>query len=132
MEGTKRTKKPAKYKVLSVGTKYKNKIVMFNGIKFHSILEMNCYKSIKKYCDALPFVKVSLQVPFLLTGKSKYIADFVITSPNITRPIVIDAKGVETKTFKIKKQLMLIKRGLNVYCAKTPSMATSVLKSILV
>lgn len=48
-------------------------------------------------------VTVMEQVPFKLSGGVKYVADFVLLLPN-GRYEVLDAKGVLTEVYRIKKK----------------------------
>ncbi len=84
------------------GSKFNNKKVVFEGIKFDSILESNCYKVLKKQC-ALKSLELFLQVPYQITPKRKYIADFVVRCANTGKILIIDAKGIITDIFKMKK-----------------------------
>lgn len=102
-------------------SKFNNKKVIYQNIKFDSILECSCYKVIKKQC-ILKDLKLLLQVPYQLTPKYKYIADFVIQCMNSGRSLIIDAKGFETDIFKLKSELMTM-RHQKVHCAKTPAQA---------
>lgn len=51
-------------------------------------------------------ITVLEQVPFMLAGGVKYVADFVLLYPN-EKYEVIDAKGVRTDVYKIKAKQML-------------------------
>lgn len=114
-------------KVIRVGKKYKNQIISYNGMKFDSKLEFSCYKSIKKFTDKKNLL-LFLQKPFIINAIGrKYIADFVVTCPITHKFMVLDAKGVETAIFKIKKKLLGI-QGIVVNCVKTPTASIALLK----
>lgn len=103
-------------KELSFGsTKYKNKRITVNGVKFDSIKEAN------RYCDLLLLERageitgLKLQVPFKLLdsyvradGKIirgiTYIADFMYYDKD-GKMHVEDVKGVKTEVYKLKKKL---------------------------
>ena len=99
-------------------SKFNNKKNIYQNIKFDSILERDCYKIIKKQC-LLRKLGLSLQVPYQITSKHKYIADFVVKCPNTNKSLIIDAKGFKTDIFKLKSELMLIKYQ-KVHCVSTP------------
>lgn len=104
-------------------SKYKNKKVTYDGIKFASIKEARRYQELKLLLRAGAISDLRLQVPYELipaqyiNGKCveravKYIADFVYTENG--KEIVEDAKGVRTDTYKIKKKLMLYVHGIRL------------------
>lgn len=111
-------------------SKFNNKKVIFQGIKFDSILEMNCYKVLKKICLEKN-LKLLLQVSYNLTGRYRYIADFVITSSEIDKELIIDAKGVRTPIFNLKSELMKSKFNKIVYCAECPSQAKRIVEKYI-
>ena len=109
--------------------KYNATKVEYNGIKFDSKLECNIYKVLKEELID-PFTKreeftIQLQVPYTLQDKFKfngkvirpitYRADFVIHKRDLVmdaiyrRVAIIDAKGMETNEFKLKKKLFMKK-----------------------
>ncbi len=114
-----------KYTVVRRSKKYNNTIVKYNNIIFHSILEMRCYIALKEMC-LKNRCKLTLQVPYTIGLKRRYIADFVIKALSINKELIIDAKGFETPLFRIKKQKMSL-LGHTVHCAKTPIEAKSIL-----
>jgi len=106
-------------------SKYNNKIVVFEGITFHSIAEKD------RYCELLFMVRAKeisdlvLQPKFLLQDKFvdsmggkhdklHYIGDFQYI--NKTGKIVVeDVKGKKTEVYNIKKKLFCKKiLGVNV------------------
>ena len=104
-------------------SKYKNKKVTYDGIKFASIKEARRYQELKLLLRAGAISDLRLQVPYELipaqyiNGKCveravKYIADFVYIENG--KEVVEDAKGVRTDTYKIKKKLMLYVHGIRL------------------
>lgn len=88
--------------------KYNNIFVTVDGIRFHSRLESEFYKIIKKFCKRTFSCGLvyNLQVPFLLSSgprKIKYLADFVIT--NGKKKYLVECKGFQTESSKLKMQL---------------------------
>jgi hypothetical protein len=91
-------------------SKYNNKKIVFQGIKFDSKGEKDFYLLL---CEKYGKDKVQLQPSFLLqigfryNGKKyreiKYIADFRVLNN------VYDFKGVKTDVYKIKEKLFLMK-----------------------
>lgn len=103
--------------------KYKNKKVVYNGIKFDSKKEMNYYIKLKKLEKAGKIKDLRLQVPFVVLEtfklndktykKTKYIADFVYSDEE-GKYHVVDTKGVRTDVYKLKKKLMAWKYGIEI------------------
>ena len=95
-------------------SKYNNKKVIVDGIKFDSKKEAEYYCQLKllkqagRIKDYRLQPRYELQPAFKKNGKKyraiTYIADFVITNNDGTTEVV-DIKGVETQVFKIKKKL---------------------------
>lgn len=94
-------------------SKYRNKKIVVDNIKFDSNLEATRYKELKLLQRAKQISNLRLQVSFLLqegfkkNGKThrkiEYIADFVYEENGQT--IVEDTKGICTEVFKIKQKL---------------------------
>lgn len=103
--------------------KYKNKKVVYNGIKFDSKKEMNYYNKLKMLEKAGKIKDLRLQVPFVVLEtfklndktykKTKYIADFVYSDEE-GKYHVVDTKGVRTDVYKLKKKLMAWKYGIEI------------------
>lgn len=97
--------------------KFRNIITEIDGIKFRSKLEGNRYLQLKMMLNAGLIHELKTQVPFDLQVNgvhiTRYIADFVVTYPDGT-VVVEDTKGVETEAFRIKKNLMLAIRGIEI------------------
>lgn len=96
-------------------SKYKNKKVVVNGIKFDSQLEANHYKTLLlleragAIKDLRLQVKFELQPSFNKNGKHyqaiNYVADFVYYDISKEKTIVADSKGYKTEVYKLKKKM---------------------------
>lgn len=95
--------------------KYKNKKVIYNGIKFDSIKEKNRYMQLL-YLEKAGLIKdiklqyeFELQPAFTLNKKKirkiTYIADFYYYDNNLNDYVVEDAKGIRTDVYKLKKKM---------------------------
>ena len=94
-------------------SKYGNKKVLIDGIKFDSMAEGRRYKELKLLQRAGIIKELELQPKFLLqesfkkNGKTykkiEYIADFKYIENG--KVIIEDVKGKETEVFKIKHKL---------------------------
>ena len=103
--------------------KYRNKKVVYNGIKFDSKKEMNYYIKLKMLEKAGKIKDLRLQVPFVVLEtfklndktykKTKYIADFTYYDKE-GKYHVVDTKGVRTDVYKLKKKLMAWKYGIEI------------------
>lgn len=105
--------------------KYKNKKVVYDGIKFDSIKEKRVYTMYKLMEQAGEIKELQRQVeylliePFVLNGKkyrkTSYIADFVYKDKE-DKMHVIDVKSEVTKTqvYKLKKKLMAWKYEIEI------------------
>ncbi|MBX5143345.1 DUF1064 domain-containing protein [Rhizobium lentis] len=104
-------------------SKYGNKKVTVDGIRFDSKREAEYYAALKLREKAGEVIGVELQRPFALLGNNgmliaTYKADFCFWDNVADRFRVIDVKGVETKDFKLKKKMMLGLLGINVEVIK--------------
>lgn len=106
--------------------KYKNKKVVVNNIKFDSKLESNIYLKLKELSKKHDVAfrlqpKFELEPKFKLDGKTirsiDYTADFEISINDKT--FILDAKGLETDVFKIKKKLFAKRYGKQIICVKS-------------
>lgn len=95
--------------------KYKNKKVIYNGIKFDSIKEKNRYMQLL-YLEKAGLIKdiklqyeFELQPAFILNKKKirkiTYIADFYYYDNNLNDYVVEDVKGIRTDVYKLKKKM---------------------------
>lgn len=98
-------------------SKYKNKKVIYKGIKFDSQKERNYYIKLKLLEEKGIISDLKLQVKFELQPKFQfgnktirainYIADFTYIQDNKLH--IVDTKGVRTEVYKIKKKMMQYK-----------------------
>ena len=99
-------------------SKYSNKIVTIDGIKFRSIREGNRYKLLKELEKRGEIINLVLQPKFVLVEdksigfKLTYVADFQYTIQGAN--VVEDVKGMKTNVYKQKKKLMLKKYGIAI------------------
>lgn len=94
------------------GSKYRNKPVLEDGIRFASKRERDRYHVLKVRREAgrvsayEPFpVWFLRQVPFHLPGNTKYVADFLVFWSDGTTTVE-DVKGVHTDVYRLKKKLV--------------------------
>lgn len=106
--------------------KYRNKKVEILGINFASKLESNIYLKILEYQKKYDFTfflqpKYELESKFTISGKAfrsiDYIADFEIFINGKVH--VVDAKGIETPVFALKKKMFAKKYGKEIVCVKS-------------
>ena len=113
-------------------TKFNAVKVEYDGRKFDSKLECNIYKVLKERLT--PDYKIGFQPSFVLQEKFAfdghiirpitYKADFVIYKDSETEAkAVIDAKGMETNEFKIKRKLFIRKYGYDIVILKSMKQA---------
>ena len=113
-------------------TKFNAVKVEYDGRKFDSKLECNIYKVLKERLT--PNYKIGFQPSFVLQEKFEfdghiirpitYKADFVIYKDSETEAkAVIDAKGMETNEFKIKRKLFIRKYGYDIVILKSMKQA---------
>lgn len=103
-------------------SKYKNKKVVVDGIKFDSKKEAGRYRILKlmekvgEIEDLQLQVKFELQPKYEIGGKKireiSYIADFVYTENG--SEIVEDCKGMKTEVYKIKKKMFEYKYKIEI------------------
>lgn len=107
---------------MSRRAKYRNKRTVVDGIKFQSIKESVVYGKLKILEQAGKIKNLRLQVPFVLApqvvidGRKKpalrYFADFVYEENG--KQVIVDVKGIQSQSFKIKRHLMLSVLGLEI------------------
>lgn len=95
-------------------SKYKNKKVVCDGIKFDSIKEKNYYIKLKALEELGRIKDLKLQVKFELQPSFKfkqniirainYVADFTYYDDKGFH--IVDTKGVKTEVYKLKKKMM--------------------------
>lgn len=83
--------------------KYKAVRTERHGIRFDSKLEARVYDRLLLAKEAGEIVMILRQVPLHLPGNTVYRVDFQVFWAN-GEVSFIDAKGVETETFKLKKR----------------------------
>lgn len=104
-------------------SKYNNKVVFIDNIRFDSKKEANYYTLLKMLEKANKISELELQKTFVLQDKFKlngktiraitYIADFVFKDDKGNLH-VIDTKGYRTDVYKIKKKLFEKKYGIEI------------------
>ena len=106
-------------------SKYNNKKVTINGIKFDSKWESERYLYIKAIEKAGTVKDLELQVRFALEVNGEkictYIADFRYKKQDMngnSTDIVEAATGADTPEFKLKKKLMKACLGIEIYLSK--------------
>ena len=108
-----------KNKPMSKPSKYGNKKVEYDGIKFDSKRECQRYQQLKLMLKAGEISGLELQKKFELTPKNNrframhYVADFVYLDKN-KNLIVEDSKGFRTKEYKLKQKLMFHVHGIEI------------------
>jgi hypothetical protein len=109
-----------------LGAKYNNKKTVVKGITFDSKLESEIYLKILELEKTYPFA-YELQPEYILLDKFNvdgkpyqkvvYRGDFNIVIHG--KFYTIDAKGVETPVFKLKKKLFVQKYRRPIICIKS-------------
>lgn len=112
-----------------MGTKYKSKKIVIDGIIFHSKKEGHRYQELKLLERAGVIRDLDRQVKFVLIPAQReadtigargairkgkiierecaYVADFVYIDAETGKTVVEDTKGFKTKDYIIKRKLML-------------------------
>ena len=89
--------------------KYRNEPVTVDGIRFDSKHEAAVYQELMLRVKSGELRNVLLQVPFLLPGGIRYVADFVTLTPDFKIEGVYDAKSEITRKNRVyinkKKQM---------------------------
>lgn len=102
--------------------KYNAKKVEYEGIKFDSQFELNCFLYLEQFESEGKIKDLNRQVRFeLLPANSvyralTYVADFTFFVND--KFIVADAKGFITPEFKIKQKIFFHKYGNQIYIFK--------------
>lgn len=94
-------------------SKYMNKKTSLDGTVYASKREAQRAAELKLMVRAKEVIIFFEQVPFLLPGGRKYLADFVVLWPDFTWTVE-DAKGVRTDVYKIKRDLMRETYGIKI------------------
>lgn len=101
-------------------SKYHNRKIEIDGIKFDSIKEGERYLELKMLLKAGKIRDLQLQVEFELIPKQageqacKYKADFVYHMADTGKMVVEDVKGKRTHEYIIKRKLMLWRHGIKI------------------
>lgn len=104
--------------------KYKNKKVIYDGIKFDSNREMAYYIKLKML-EQKGIIKdlelqksFELQPSFKLNGKTykkiTYRADFSYVSVEDNKIHIVDTKGFRTEVYKLKRKIFAYKYGIEI------------------
>ena len=104
--------------------KYKNKKVIYDGIKFDSNREMAYYIKLKML-EQKGIIKdlelqksFELQPSFKLNGKTykkiTYKADFSYVSVQDNKLHIVDTKGFRTDVYKLKRKMFAYKYGIEI------------------
>ena len=117
-------------KIQKSKSKYKNKPVTVDNIRFPSVKEATRYKELTLLQKAGKIKSLALQVPYILIpaqyamvdGKKKciersvkYVADFVYYDTEAEQWIVEDTKGMRTKEYILKRKLMMHTYGIRIH-----------------
>lgn len=104
--------------------KYKNKKVIYDGIKFDSAKECNYYVKFRLMEQAGIIKDLELQKKFVLQNSFKlngklrreisYYADFCYVTVKDNKLHVIDVKGFKTDIYKLKKKLFEYKYQIEI------------------
>lgn len=94
-------------------SKMRNKPTTVDGIRFDSQLEAARYTELKLLVKAGDIFAFCLQVPFILPGGVKYVADFVVLQKDGTFRVE-DAKGYRTPEYKNKRKQMRECLGIEI------------------
>lgn len=101
-------------------SKYHNRKVEIDGIKFDSTKEGERYLELKLLLKAGKIRDLQMQVDFELIPKQageracKYKADFVYHMADTGKMVVEDVKGKRTREYIIKRKLMLWRHGIKI------------------
>ena len=100
-------------------SKYHNRKVEIDGIKFDSTKEGERYLELKLLLKAGKIRDLQMQVEFELIPKQggeracKYKADILYHMADTGKMVVEDVKGKRTREYIIKRKLMLWRHGIN-------------------
>ena len=99
--------------------KYGNlKVILPDGTKFDSGLEFKVWQQLAAMQKLDIIEGLERQVPYRITINGQwvctYYADFVYTLKETGETCVVDAKGVRTAVYRLKKKLMKIVLGIEI------------------
>lgn len=84
--------------------KYAATATVVDGIRFDSKREARLYESLKARRQAGEVAFFLRQVPIHLPGGTKLVVDFLVFFTDGRPPEFLDAKGIETAVFKVKRR----------------------------
>ena len=102
-------------------SKYRNQRTFADGVTFDSKREAECWMALRLRLTAGDIWDLQRQVKFpLLTSSAEglhpvvcdYVADFVYKDNSGTH--VVDAKGIRTQVYKIKKRWLYLQMGIEI------------------
>jgi hypothetical protein len=93
-------------------SKYRAQPVVVDGIRFHSRKEANRWVVLKLLAERGAITNLRRQVPYELTLKTTYVADFVYDDG--AGEVVEDVKGFRTKVYRQKYRAMLAQHGIRI------------------
>jgi hypothetical protein len=100
-------------------SKYGNKKVTVDGIRFDSKKEAKRYGNLKLMQMAGEISDLSLQVRYPLVVNDiligHYISDFVYHDVNLGHEVVEDVKGMKTAVYNLKRKLMKAIHNIDIY-----------------
>lgn len=106
-------------------SKYRNKKVTYNGIKFDSIIEANRYLELKLLEKTGHIKDLEMQKPFKLISTiktsaetlrlTKYLCDFYYFDIDRNEWIAEDVKGCITKEYQLKKKIFLTNYDITLF-----------------
>jgi hypothetical protein len=105
-------------------SKYGNKHITIDNIKFSSIKEAKRYEELKNYQEQGKIrglelqVKYNLQPSFKINGKTirsfGYICDFQYIDNTTEELVIEDVKGYKTEVYKLKKKIFEYKYNIEI------------------
>ena len=115
--GQRRTLEAAGVKLPAKPNKYQAVPMMVDGYRFASKAEAAYYETLKIRREAKDIQWFIRQVPFHLTPHSKYVADFLYVD-DAGGINIIDVKGHDTETSRLKRRQVMDIYGINVRVLK--------------
>ena len=101
-------------------SKYHNKWVEVDGIKFPSIKEAERWKTLRLMERAGEIVGLNRQVRIEIIPKTNlyravsYVCDFVYFDKRTGKTVYEDTKGMKTDVYKLKKKLLYWRHGIEI------------------
>lgn len=92
--------------------KWKNKPTIYDGIRFASIGEKDCYRDLRLIEKARQISNLRLQPRYKLVVNGEliciYVADFEFLEIKTNGIVAIEFKGYETEVYKLKAKLFKV------------------------